>query len=74
MKGIIVIWGGAIGDIPGGWHLCDGSTVAGVVLPDLRDKFIIGAGNTYAVDETAPTNVATDTGIAYYALAYIVKL
>lgn len=52
MKGIIVIWGGAIGDIPGGWHLCDGSTVAGVVLPDLRDRFIIGAGSTYGPDDS----------------------
>lgn len=70
MKGIIVLWGGAIADIPAGWGLCDGSGER----PDLRDKFIIGAGNTYAVDETAATNVAADTGIAYYALAYIIKL
>lgn len=70
MKGIIVLWGGAIADIPAGWGLCDGSGER----PDLRDKFIIGAGNTYAVDQTAPTNVATDTRIAYYALAYIIKL
>lgn len=70
MKGIIVLWGGAIVDIPAGWGLCDGSGER----PDLRDKFIIGAGSTYAVDETAPTNVAADSGIAYYALAYIIKL
>jgi len=69
MKGIIVLWGGAIVDIPAGWALCDGN--AG--RPDLRDKFIVGAGNTYAVDETALSNVAADAGIAYYALAYIIK-
>lgn len=69
MKGIIVLWGGAIVDIPAGWSLCDG----GGGRPDLRDKFVIGAGNTYAVDDTAPTNVATNAGIAYYALAYIIK-
>lgn len=70
MKGIIVLWGGAIVDIPAGWALCDGN--AG--RPDLRDKFIIGAGNTYVPDQTAATNVVTDAGIAYYALAYIIKL
>lgn len=70
MKGIVVLWGGAIADIPAGWHLCDGN--AGT--PDLRDRFVIGAGSTYSPDDTAPTNVAADTGIAYYALAYIIKL
>ncbi len=74
MKGIICLWGGAIADIPAGWHLCDGSTIGTQILPDLRDRFIVGAGSTYAPDDTAPTNIATDTGIAYYALAYIVKL
>lgn len=70
MKNIIVLWAGAIEDIPAGWGLCDGTGDR----PDLRDRFIIGAGNTYAVDQTAGTNVAADTGIAYYALAYIIKL
>lgn len=70
MKGIIVLWGGAIVDIPAGWALCNGAGGT----PDLRDKFIIGAGNTYSPDDTAATNVATDAGIAYYALAYIIKL
>jgi len=70
MKGIVCLWAGAIVNIPAGWALCDGNDGR----PDLRDKFIIGAGNTYAVDETAATNVATDAGIAYYALAYIIKL
>lgn len=70
MKGIIVLWGGAIVDIPTGWALCDGFGGR----PDLRDKFLIGAGSTYNPDDTAATNVAADTGIAYYALAYIIKL
>lgn len=70
MKGIIVLWSGAINDIPAGWGLCDGSGER----PDLRDKFIIGAGSTYNPGDTAGTNVAADTGIAYYALAYIIKL
>lgn len=42
-RGIIVIWHGAIVDIPPGWTLCDGTDGT----PDLRDRFIIGAGNTH---------------------------
>lgn len=47
MRGIIAIWSGAIVDIPPGWHICDGT--AGT--PDLTGKFIVGAGDAYAVDE-----------------------
>lgn len=70
MLGIIAIWSGAIGDIPAGWHLCDGT--AGT--QDLRDMFIVGAGGAYNVNDSAPTNVAEDAGIAYYSLAYIQKI
>lgn len=70
LKNIICIWAGAIVDIPAGWALCNGAGGT----PDLRNKFVIGAGDTYNPDDTAATNVATDTGIAYYALAYIIKL
>ena len=48
MQGFICLWSGAVEDIPAGWHLCDGT--AGT--PDLRDKFIIGAGSTYGVGDT----------------------
>lgn len=44
----IVMWYGATADIPDGWYLCDGSNST----PDLRDKFIIGAGNSYALNNT----------------------
>lgn len=47
--GVIAMWSGAEGDIPAGWSLCDGGTVGTVVTPDLQDRFIIGAGNTYTV-------------------------
>ena len=43
--GLISLWYGSIGSIPTGWYLCDGSNGT----PDLRDRFIVGAGNTYAV-------------------------
>lgn len=38
--GTIVLWHGSVASIPPGFHLCDGT--AGT--PDLRDKFILGAG------------------------------
>jgi microcystin-dependent protein len=43
--GGIIMWSGSIAAIPTGWALCDGSN--GTV--DLRNKFIVGAGSTYAV-------------------------
>lgn len=42
-QGMIVAWSGAIVDIPDGWALCDGNNGT----PDLTDKFIMGAGDTY---------------------------
>ncbi len=47
ISGIIVIWSGAIVDIPTGWILCDGAGGS----PDLRNRFLVGAGDTYNVDD-----------------------
>lgn len=44
--GIIVVWSGSIVSIPNGWFLCNGQNST----PDLRDRFIVGAGTTYAVN------------------------
>jgi len=44
--GTIVLWSGAIVDIPAGFVLCNGANGT----PDLRDRFVVGAGSTYAVD------------------------
>lgn len=46
--GTIVLWSGSIGSIPSGWVLCNGSNGT----PDLRNRFLVGAGSTYAVDAT----------------------
>jgi hypothetical protein len=46
--GGIFLWSGSIGSIPAGYVLCNGSNGT----PDLRDRFIVGAGSTYAVDAT----------------------
>jgi hypothetical protein len=46
--GGILLWSGSIGSIPAGFVLCNGNNGT----PDLRDRFIVGAGSTYAVDAT----------------------
>jgi hypothetical protein len=69
--GAILLWSGSIGSIPAGYVLCNGNNGT----PDLRDRFIVGAGSTYAVDATggsadailvahthAATSVVTDPG------------
>ena len=55
--GLISLWYGSIGSIPTGWYLCDGSNGT----PDLRDKFIVGAGNSYAVSATGGATTASLT-------------
>jgi microcystin-dependent protein len=44
-----------------GWALCDGQTHSGITTPDLRDRFVVGAGNTYAVDATGGLDTVTLT-------------
>jgi hypothetical protein len=48
MVGGIILWSGAIVSIPANWQLCDGTNGT----PDLRNRFVVGAGDTYAVDAT----------------------
>ena len=53
--GMISLWYGSLGSIPVGWYLCDGTNGT----PDLRDRFVIAAGSSYAVGATG--GVATNT-------------
>lgn len=52
--GIISIWYGASIDVPNGWAVCNGQTVArsdglgDITTPDLRDRVVIGAGTLAA--------------------------
>ena len=70
-SGVILLWSGSIGSIPSGYVLCNGSNGT----PDLRDRFVVGAGSTYAVNATGgsadaivvshthtATSVVTDPG------------
>lgn len=66
-SGLISLWSGSTASIPTGWVLCDGNNST----PDLRNRFIVGAGATYAVDATggsanavvvSHTHTVTDPG------------
>ena len=50
--GGIITWSGSASAIPDGWALCNGQTVNGRYAPDLRDRFIVGAGSQYSVGNT----------------------
>lgn len=47
-SGVITMWSGSVSSVPSGWTLCDGTGPT----PDLRDRFIAGAGGQYNVGET----------------------
>jgi hypothetical protein len=77
--GMISLWYGAIGSVPLGWYLCDGTNGT----PDLRDKFVVGAGSTYSVAATGGStdaivvshnhtanSVVTDNGHVHTETAY----
>ena len=53
--GIITLWSGAISAVPVGWAFCNGSSGT----PDLRDRFVVGAGTSYAVGATGGANTVT---------------
>lgn len=46
--GGIILWSGSQDNIPENWQLCDGTNGT----PDLRDRFVLGAGATYNVGDT----------------------
>jgi len=55
--GVISLWYGSIGSVPTGWYLCDGANGT----PDLRDRFVVGAGSTYSVAATGGASSVTLT-------------
>jgi microcystin-dependent protein len=55
--GGIILWSGSVLNIPTGWTLCDGTDST----PDLRDRFVVGAGSAYGVGDTGGTSTVTLT-------------
>jgi hypothetical protein len=79
-SGSIILWSGASGSIPSGYYLCDGNNST----PDLRNRFIVGAGDAYSVNQVGgsadaivvththtatSTSVVTDSGHTHNATA-----
>ena len=56
-SGVILLWSGSVASIPSGWALCNGSSGT----PDLRNRFVVGAGSTYAVGDTGGSATSTLT-------------
>lgn len=54
-SGVIVLWSGSIASIPAGWLICDGTNGT----PDLRDRFLLGAGGAFAVGATGGSDTHT---------------
>jgi hypothetical protein len=72
--GGIIMWSGSIASIPAGYYICDGQNGT----PDLRDRFVVGSGNTYAVGNTGGFTSSVTSSIGtnlplYYSLAFIQK-
>lgn len=66
-QGSIIPWYGSPGNIPDGFALCDGKNGT----PDLRDRFLVGAGNAYKLGDIGGENSvkleATQIGNHYHA-------
>ena len=55
VRGMIMLWSGSIATIPSGWALCNGANGT----PNLRNRFVVGAGSSYAVNATGGSPDAT---------------
>ena len=62
--GVIQMWGGGAGTLPTGYQVCNGSpaattalqSIVGPNVPDLRNRFVVGAGATYNPNDTGGSN------------------
>ena len=57
VTGMIILWYGDTSNVPTGFVLCDGNNST----PDLRDRFVIGAGNNFTAGNTGGNNSLTLT-------------
>ena len=69
VTGMIIAWYGASNAIPTGFVLCDGNNNT----PDLRDRFIIGAGNNYNVGVTGGSKDAVLVSHFHTTLNYVAR-
>ncbi len=55
VTGMIILWSGAANNIPTGFVICDGNNST----PDLRNRFVVGAGDSYSVGNSGGSNDVT---------------
>jgi microcystin-dependent protein len=53
--GSIIMWFGASTSVPTGWQVCNGTNGT----PDLRDRFVVGAGSSYSLGDTGGADTVT---------------
>ena len=66
-SGLICMWSGSV--VPNGWFLCNGENGT----PDLRNRFIVGAGNEYNIGDVGgeKTHVLTIDEIPSHTHNYL---
>ena len=77
--GGIIIWSGSIASIPSNFQLCDGAAastsalqaITGANVPNLEDKFVVGAHQGTAPGSTV--NASSAAGINGLAFAFIIR-
>lgn len=55
--GMIALWSGSVASIPTGWQLCNGTNGT----PDLRDRFVQGAGGALNPGDVGGATTHTHT-------------
>lgn len=70
-SGGIIIWSGSADAVPGGWALCDGENGT----PDLRDRFVVGAGSSYSVGAIGgeKTHTLTESEMPRHSHGFIIR-
>lgn len=57
----IVAYSGGSATLPSGWYVCNGGTINGTILPDLRSRFIYGASSALDLGSTGGSATHTHT-------------
>lgn len=55
--GTIKLWFSSLANLPAGWQLCDGTNGT----PNLTNKFVVGAGDLYALGASVGSNTLTSS-------------
>jgi hypothetical protein len=55
-RGGIIMWSGALNAVPAGWVICNGANGT----PDLRNRFVVGAGDSFNAGETGGRRVISE--------------